>query len=526
MLLHRAGFRIVARDVGALQVLLSAAMVGALLVSLAYAEWYSALGFAISAGISAGVGGLVYRLCRDAGEPRSYHAMVIAGAGWLFGALFGALPFLIIAHVTPEEVAQSYVPIGQTYRSSLANFESPLHAVFESMSCYTTTAMTMAVREPSIGHGLLAYRSIASWLGGAGMIVLSLAIIPRPGSAGGLYLYASEQTAGKLRPSILGTARAIWKAYTLATAVIAVYLLAATFALAPEHGVARILFDSIGHAMAAMGTAGVSTLDDGIGHFGSYAMEMVHVPPMIVGTIALPLLYLAARERSPRILWKDIQFRAMVAVLSVGTIALVAILWRDPGVHDPIREGVFQFVSAVSTTGWQTSNIGAWGDPGILLIVWGGMFTGGAAGATVGGIKLIRTYIMFRAVSWRIKRVFLPPEAIVPFRVGERTIPSKDIQREVADAAVFTVMYLVVLAAGMIVTASFVGPEYTLADVLLESVAVQTNTGLSTGITNPEMPAAIEVTFILQMWIGRLEIFPVLIFLRALFVWHRHSGRP
>jgi len=517
--------RIVVRDVGALQVLLSSAMLAALVVALGYREWYSALGFLLAAATSAGAGYAAYRLCRACGEPRSYHAMVIAGAGWLVGALFGALPFVIIAFITPDDVAQAFVPAGETYRSSLENFRNPLHAVFESMSCYTTTSLTMAVHEPSIGKGLLFYRSLTTWLGGAGMIILALAILPRPGAAGGMHLYSSESSQGKVRPSIVGTARAIWKAYVGATLAMVALLAVATFVFAPEHGVEATIFDSVNHAMAGLGTGGVSTLDDGIAGFRSYVLEMVHVVPMLVGTISLPVLYLAARDRDPHVLWRDAQFRAMVAVLAIGTPLLCLNLWGDPAVNDPIREGVFQFASAVSTTGWQTSNIGGWRDPGILIVVWGAMFTGGAAGATVGGIKLIRSYIMLRAAAWRIKRVFLPSEAVVPFKIGERTIPSQDIQREVADAAVFTFLFMVVLAVAMLITSHFVGPQFTLADVLFETMSVQSTTGLSTGITDPNMHPAVEVTFILQMWIGRLEIFPVIILVRALLVWQRLPER-
>ena len=138
----------------------------------------------------------------------------------------------------------------------------------------------------------------------------------------------------------------------------------------------------------------------------------------------------------------------------------------------------------------------------------------GAAGATVGGIKLIRSYIMVRAVTWRIRRAFLPAEAVVPFKVGERTVPAAEIQREVADAAVFTFLFMLCLAIAMLVVATFVGPEYTLADVLLECISVQSTTGVSSGITDPGMPVVVEVTFILLMWIGRLEVLTVLVVLR------------
>lgn len=521
----RTALGIIVRDIAGLQVLLSSGMAASLAVSLLFGEWYSALAFALSIAISAGLGMLAFRLCRGAGEPRGYHAMLIAGAGWLVSACFGAVPFFAAAHLTPDAVVQSFVPATETYRSSLEVFAHPLHALFESMSCYTTTGMSMAVHEPSIGNGLLFYRSIMAWFGAAGMIVLALAIIPRPGTAGGLHLYASETTAGKARPSILGTARAIQKIYLLATAAAILLLFVATLVFVPDHGVGPALFDAINHAMAGIGTAGLSPLDDGIASYRSYAMEMVHLVPMIVGSIALPLLYLAVRDRKPSLLWRDVQFRMMVGVFAIGIPTLILLLSRDPSVSDPIREGIFQWVSAVSTTGWQTSNVGAWQDTGILLVVWGAMLTGGAAGSTVGGIKLIRSYVIFRAVGWRIKRVFLPPEAVVPFKVGDRTVPAQDIQREIADAAVFTFLFVAILVVGMVITASYVGPEHTLADVLFETMSVQSNTGLSTGIVHPGMPAPLEATFIILMWIGRLEIFPVIILLRALLVWHRPTAR-
>jgi trk system potassium uptake protein TrkH len=168
VIVQRAGLRIVVRDVAALQIVLASSVVASMLVSLVYGEWYSALGFLLAAGCSAGGGFAVYRACGKCGEPRSHHAMVIAAAGWLVGALLGALPLLFIAWLTPDDVAQSFVPAGETYRSSLETFRNPLHAVFEAMSGYTTTSLTMAVHEPSLGKGVLFYRSTITWLGGAG----------------------------------------------------------------------------------------------------------------------------------------------------------------------------------------------------------------------------------------------------------------------------------------------------------------------------------------------------------------------
>ena len=145
----------VVRDVGALQVLIGGLMLVPLLVSLLYREWYSGLSFLIAAGITAIAGGAAYKLCEDAPEPKRHHAMIVAALGWFATAAFGALPFVIAAYITPPAVLESFVPPGASYQSSLLNFRNPLHALFESMSGYTTTGLTMSVHEPSVGRGFL-----------------------------------------------------------------------------------------------------------------------------------------------------------------------------------------------------------------------------------------------------------------------------------------------------------------------------------------------------------------------------------
>jgi trk system potassium uptake protein TrkH len=512
-------FRIVARDVGALQILIAGGMLVSLVVSLVYGEMYNALSFLAAAAVTAACGAAAYRTCLDAGDPQRRHAMLIAGAGWFVSAMFGSLPFLLAGYLTPPDVAQALVPAGETYASSLMHFRNPLHAFFEGMSAYTTTGLTMAVHEPSIGNGMLFYRSLAQWVGGAGVIVLSLAIIPRPHAVGGLELYQSETAGMKLRPSILGTARAIWKIYSGVTLAVATYLFAATLIILPGYGFGPSLFDAVNHAMTGQSTGGFSTLDDSIAGYGSYAMDLVHIPPMILGAIAIPLYYAFFRSRSVLVLWRDAQFRSMIMLFVALTPVLVFALAGVAAVADPFREGLFQVISAVSTTGWQTSNIGDWPDAAVLLIVWGAMVVGGAMGATVGGVKIIRAYLLTRAVAWRIRKVFLPAEAVVPFRVGDRTLPSDQMRQEVENAAVFSFLFMLILFAATVITAHQMGPDFTLADAIFEAASAQSTVGLSSGITDPGMPATIELVFIFQMWVGRLEIFPVIVLLRALISW-------
>jgi len=522
----------VIRDIGGLQVLIGGSMLVPVLVSLLYQEWYTGLSFLIAAGITTLAGGVAYKLCEDAPEPKQHHAMIVAALGWIATAFFGALPFIIAAYITPPAVLDSFVTAGASYQSSLLNFQDPIHAFFESMSGYTTTGLTMSVHEPSVGNAFLWYRSQMQWIGGAGMIVLSLAILRQPHGTAGISLYESEGRNEKLRPSIAGTARAIWKIYVGVTAVVAAYLALATFLVHPGYGIENTIFDAINHAMTGQSTGGFSTLDNSIAGYGSYAMELVHIPAMITGAISLPVYYGALSERDIREFTGDPQVRTLFAVLVVGVIGLTAFLARWVGVPyngDPIgylprlvtsqafRDGLFQFISASSTTGWQTSAIGDWNSGSVMFIVFGAMLFGGSAGATVGGIKILRGYIIGRGISWEVSRVFRSKHAIDDLRIGQQIFKADEANDEIRAAATFAFAYLILLVLSLFVLLAVLPSDFTLADAIFEVATAQGTVGLSSGITGPGMPVVAEILFIIQMWMGRLEIIPVLVLITSIF---------
>jgi trk system potassium uptake protein len=511
--------RIVARDIGVLQMLLGGALLVPLLVALAWGELYSALAFFVAGLITVACGTAAWRLFRHAGEPERHHAMIIASAGWMVSAGFGSLPFLLAAWWTPEAVAQAFVPAGETYLSSLFHFRNPLHAFFEAMSGYTTTGMSMAVHPPSIGHGLLFYRSQMQWIGGVGVIVLALAIIPRSRAVGGLDLFQSELGGMKLRPNIVGTARAIWKIYAALTAIIIIYLFCATIIAMPDYPLLHALFLAVNHAMSGVSTGGFSPLDGSVGGFGSAVMEMIHLLPMIVGAIAFPLYYEFLKRREFSVFRRDPQVRLMMAIFAIVIPLLMLSLYWSARVANPLTEAIFQVVSAVSGTGWQTAAIGEWSAASIFLLAFGTMLIGGAAGSTSGGFKLIRAYVLLRAIQWRLKKIFLPAEAILPFRVGTRNLPASGMQREVADAAVLTFLYMVLLLVALAIVTHVAPPDVPLANVIFDTISAQGAMGLSSGFAHPEMPVVAEVLFIIQMWVGRLEIFPALVLVRAMIAW-------
>lgn len=511
-------YRVVLKETGGLIMLVGIIFILPALVSMIYQEWYSVFGFIFSSCIAVVLGLGLKLLFRDADEPLFSNALIIVSFGWLAATIAGGLPFFVIAHITPVEVMNAFVPDGMTYKSSLLFFRNPLHCFFESMSAYTTTGLTMTVHEPSVGKGVLFYRSFAQWIGGAGFIILALAVL-NPGSGrSSLLMYRSEATGIKLRPKIIETTRGIWKAYFFITLFSTLYLIAGTKLILPCYPFPDNIFDSINHAMAGQSTGGFSTLDDSIATYNSPAMDILYILPMALGSFSLPFYYRLIIMGRISEFWKDIQTRGLIISYIFGGIILSVLLCYANIVPAPIREGFFQFVSAMSTTGWQTSNISIWDTPSIVFIVFAGMFIGGASGATVGGIKIIRALIIGKGALWQINKAFLSRNSIKTMKFDGRIILPEEMNAQLANAALFAILFLSILLACSYVTYFLMPDGFTFADALFECTSAQSTAGLSTGITDPSMRPVLEVTYIFQMWAGRLEIIPVFALFRALLL--------
>ena len=509
---------IVLKETGRLFWMLGFIFIIPAIVSAFYKEWYSASGFILSAFIAMIFGQIMMYLNRNADEPLFNNALIIVAFGWLAATIMGGFPFYIIANITPPEVLDKLVPEGASYKSSLLFFKNPLHCFFESMSAYTTTGLTMAVHEPSVGKGVLFYRSFAQWIGGAGFIILVLAIL-NPGSGrSSILMYSSEATGVKLKPKIIETTRGIWKAYLFITLFSTLYLIIGTRLILPDYPIGDNLFDSINHALAGQSTGGFSPLDDSIATYKSPMMDILYILPMALGSFSLPFFYRFIILGRFSEFWKDIQTRALIISYVIGGSILAILLYYAHIVPEPVREGFFQFVSAMSTTGWQTSNIGIWDTPSIVFIVFAGMFIGGASGATVGGIKMIRALIIAKGIRWQVNKVFLSRSTIKTIKFDGKSMLPDQMNAELAKAAVFSLLFLLILFVGTFITYFFMPSGFSFADALFESTSAQSTSGLSTGITDPNMNPVIEVTYIFQMWAGRLEIIPVFALFRALLV--------
>jgi trk system potassium uptake protein TrkH len=516
-------------------------------VALLFGEWYSALAFLFAAGLTAGIGLGARGLFEDAPAPRMKHGMIIAASGWFCVASFGSIAFLLTAHLTPPEVMATYVRsapsgtyeavtiLGVESRSSLVYFRHPLHAFFESMSGWTGSGLTMAVHEPTLPRAIQWWRSLIQWVGGVGVIVLTTAILARPGS-GSYTLYQSEAREEKIHPSIISTVRTVWKIFVLYTglSILAMFVAISLSDYGSQLPTWQAFWQALNHAMTGLSTGGFSVTDNSIATYDSPLIETVLLPIMALGAIAFPIHYVMLSNRDADTIWEDLQtrwlfllFAAGVVVLSVQNVtALTAefdsqnyaglqALGLSAAQTDAVRDSVFQWISALSCTGFQSSGIGDWRAGGKLLISIG-MVIGGAAGSTVGGIKIIRAYTIGRGIVWQFSRVFLPESAVVTAKINGRSLGRAEMEREFSEAAIVSLLWVGLLVASSVVMVNVSSPDFTYADALFEVASAQGNVGLSSGITGPSMDPLAEAMFLLNMWIGRLEIIPVLVFARSL----------
>ncbi|UVE49239.1 potassium transporter Trk [Haloferax larsenii] len=530
---------VIARDVGSLLAMESLLMTVSVLVAVGFGEWYAALAFFTAAGATAAVGLGARKAFQSAPAPRMKHGMIIAAAGWFATASFGSLPFYLTAHFAPDAAFSALVPAGVEYtQSSLVYFRNPLHALFESMSGWTGSGLTMGIHEPSLPRTIQWWRSLIQWVGGVGVIVLTVSILSRPGS-GSYALYRGEAREEKIHPSVVSTVRTVWKifvGYTLLSVVVLFFAIRAS-AYGSTLPLWEVAWQALNHAMTGLSTGGFAVTDNSIGTYDSPLIETVLLPIMALGAIAFPVHYTILRNRDVDKLWTDLQTRWLLVIFGVGIAGLtlqnlvslpatagsafvettdyfgLAGVVGGPGA-DAIRDSAFHWVSALSCTGFQAAPLGQWSDGGKLLLS-GAMTLGGAAGSTVGGIKIIRGYTISRGIQWQFSRVFLPESTVVNIEMNGRRLSRSEMEREFSEAAIVSMLWVLLLVASSVLLVNLAGPEFTYADALFEVASAQGNVGISTGITGPSMNPYAETMFLFNMWIGRLEIIPVLVFFRS-----------
>jgi trk system potassium uptake protein TrkH len=479
--------RIVLRDVGLLSPVVGVMAFLSVPVAVLFGELHLLGTLGLTAVASLGLWAALYLPFRRAGEARLKHGLIVAAVGWLVVAALGALP-LLLASVGSGAPALPYA--------------DPASAFFESVSGFTGTGLTMALRPDLLPRTLQWWRSFMEWVGGMGVIVLMITLIAGPGMTAA-NLYFAEAHGEKIHPSVISTVRTMWWIFFLYTFL----------AVAGLWGAGMPLWDAVNHGMTAVATGGFSIWPESIGRYRSLAIELVLIAAMLAGAISFVVHYYAL-QHGPRTLVADVQTRALL-LLAIGGSLLVGVMGLgrvSPGTA--FRDGAFQLVSALTCTGFQTVPLDGWSD-GMKLVLTVAMVIGGAAGSTAGGIKVMRFLLLLRGASWQLRRLACSPDALIPLRVGRQTLPELVAYRRIGEAAVLAMLWLTALVGGTLLLSVLV-PGFRLADVLFEVASAQGNVGLSAGITSPTMPTLAKLVLIFNMWVGRLEIIPVLMLVRAL----------
>lgn len=462
-----------------------AAMILPLLVSVGYGEdewrW-----FGLCLLVSCGISGLVAWICRGHSELRTRDGFLIVTLGWLCIGFTGAMPFWL----------SDQIP-------------SFTDAVFESVSGFTTTGASILSDVEVLARGPALWRCLIQWLGGMGIVVLSVAILPILG-VGGMQLFQAEApgpSPDRLTPRIKETARLLWGVYCIISCAEFVALLLCGLDW----------FDALTHTFATMATGGFSPKAASIGHYQSAAVEYVVLFFMFVAGANFSLHYAAMRGRV-RSYFRDSEFKVYLSVVVAATLVLIYTNLRLPGsgTEETIRTALFQVISIMTTTGFATADFELWA-PAAVFVLLLLMFIGGCAGSTGGGMKNVRLLLLTRHGINELRKM-LHPQAVFPIRFNHRAVPPEILTHILG----FVLLLLIATIAATFVM-TLLGLDLLTA---FGSVAATINNiGPGIGDVGPtdhfgHVPEVGKWVLVFCMLLGRLELFTVLVLLTPDF-WRR-----
>jgi trk system potassium uptake protein TrkH len=404
---------------------------------------------------------------------------LVVSCCWLAVSLAGAVPLLLA-----ERPVMSFTD-----------------AVFECVSGLTTTGATVLVGLDRLPASILYYRAQLQWLGGMGIVVLAVAVLPLL-RIGGMQLYRAELPGPmkdvKLTPRIAQTAKALWGVYLGITVACAASFWAAGMSL----------FDAVCHAFATVSTGGFSTHDASFGFFNSPTLESLAVVFMSISGVNFAVHFEALRRAQLGLYWQDSEVRTYVGLLVALVLTVCAALhWQGLPLAESLREGVFQLVSFMTTTGFTTADYSRW--PGFVpvLLVFSA-FVGGCAGSTAGGLKVIRVLLLYKQGVREILRL-IHPQAEIPVKLGKTPLLPRVVEAVWGFFSLYVAMFALIMVLMMAL-----GVDQVTAFSAVAACINNLGPGLGEVSANfASMPAAVKWLAALAMLLGRLEIFTVLVLL-------------
>ena len=469
-----------AHVIGAVVAAAGAAMLLPVIVALIYREFAVAGQIGIAALLTTGIGLMAWRYLDPPGRLATREGVAIVGLSWMAMAFFGTLPYLLTGEI--------------------GGFTD---AFFETTASFTTTGASITPDPSTFSHGILIWRALTQWLGGMGIIILSIAILPLLG-LGGVELARAEApgvSPNRLTPRFRETAKRLWFLYAAFTVAEALLLWAGDMTL----------FEGVAHAFTTMSTGGFSTDPGSVGAFSAYTQWVVIVFMVLAG--ASFALHFRGLIR-PAEYVKNAEFRLYIGIIAAASVVAIIGIWASP-YHDAVRDGIFTVVSLVTTTGYATANFGIW-PVALQILVIGLMFVGGMTGSTGGSVKPFRLGVLFQASRADLRRV-IHPRGIFPVRFGTEIVPDKVVE----SVQSFFLLYMFILMTGTVLLGITIGIWGGTFDIVSITSAVASSLGnVGPGLSELgptssylAVPAVGKWLLSFLMIVGRLEIFPVILLL-------------
>ena len=475
--------------VGAVLGAVGAAMLVPVVVAMISTEWSDLPGLLGAAAITIGVGFALWRFFDRPGELSPREGFAAVGLAWIALAIFGTLPYLLTA--------------------SIGNFTD---AFFESAAGFTTTGASIIPDPGQLSNGVVFWRSFTQWIGGMGIIVLSIAVLPLLGM-GAVQLARAESpgpTPDRLTPRFADTAKRLWLVYVVLTVLEMLFLWVGDMTF----------FEAINHSLTTLSTGGFSTNAGSLGAFSAYSQWVVIVFMLLAG-VSFALHYKFIR-RDRKAYLKSVGLRVYLGIVIAAATIFAIGNWGVMGIADGIRDAVFTSLTIITTTGYGTSDFAQW-VPALEIMIVGLMFIGGMAGSTSGAIKSDRMQILVEASRMDVRRV-IHPRGVFVTRVGRESVPDLVVE----TVQVFFLLYMFAFMTGtflMAIIGSIAEPNLDMVTTVSAVASSLGNVGPGLGEVGPAsnylgVPWPGKYLLSALMIVGRLEIIPILILFNR-EVWRR-----
>ena len=466
-------------------------------ISLVFQEYFAILPLLITGVVNLLIAYILHRFCFEPQKVHLWDAMISIALAWFFCAIFGAIKYYTVAKVS----LALNISVDSVYLLT-----KPINALFESFSGFTSSGLTMLDKVSTLPKTIQWLRSFQQWVGGVGLIIFVLSLIEPKSEE--YQLYFAETKSKGFRKSLLNTTRSIILIYSIFT-VLGIVL----FSLAKMD-----IWAAINHSMSAISTGGFTITDNSFVGY-SNIIQIIAMFLLILGAMSFTLHYKIFIQRKFLDFFKNIQNRVFFILLIIGSILIISINLK----LNHFINYVFQWISSLATCGFFSQKIANLTTATKFLMIMA-MIIGGCSGSTVGGLKIRRIIFLFQSLTLRIIAFTILKEKKVLTKKRQPKkedpsgvyLPESHKTERLYEASVLFFLWILTLFLGVFVLL-LLEPEKKIIDIFFDVTSAMSNVGLSTGVTIDSLKTFSKIIFIFLMWLGRLEIIPILVLFISFF---------